>query len=452
MQKNDIIELEITDLTNEGNGVGRYNGIAVFVPYTAIGDVIKCRIVKDKKSYYYGIIESIIKPSESRLSSDCEAFGRCGGCSFRHITYEQELSAKQKFVTDAFKRIGGLDVEFSEIIGAKSTSNYRNKAQFPISTDENGKLYAGYYAKRSHRAIKCESCNLLPSIFLKICNDILDFSNERGLTSYNEKNGEGLLRHIFLRQGYHSGEIMIAIVATSKDYTNEFRALAKSLSVKYTQIKSFLLNVNSRSTNVILGDESITLFGEDHIHDIMCGNLVEISLKSFYQINTHQAELLYSKAAELASLTKDDTLLDLYCGAGTIGLSMAKNAKNLIGVEIVPESIENAKQNANINSIDNCEFICGDAGKAAKLLYEKGEHPNVIIADPARKGCDKASLEYMTKMVPDKIVMISCNPSTAARDCAILEELGYKAIKGQAVDLFPRTGHVECIILIVRKK
>ena len=452
-RKNDIAGLEITALTNEGNGVGRLaDGMVVFVPDTAPGDVIDCRIVKVGKRFCYGIIERMITLSEDRCESVCPAAGKCGGCCFRHLKYERELAEKERFVRDAFGRIGGLSPEFLPIVGSGEKERYRNKAQFPVKEDADGRLYAGFYARRSHRAVKCEDCLLLPREFTEIAERITGFCNERGVKAYDELTGRGELRHIFIRRGAHSGEIMAAAVVTSAEHKALFTELAAKLSGEYPKLKSFMLNINPERGNVILGRRSLTLFGGDRISDTMCGNRVSVSLDSFYQINTFQAERVYAQAAEFAGLTGQETLLDLYCGAGTVGLSMARKAGKLIGVEVVPQAIENARMNAAENGIKSAEFICGDAGEAARVLYERGENPDVIIADPARKGCTRDTLEYMAKMSPERIVMISCDPSTAARDCAVLGELGYRAERVRAFDLFPRTAHVECVVLMSKEK
>jgi 23S rRNA (uracil1939-C5)-methyltransferase len=449
--KNDIVTLEITALTCEGSGVGRLpDGMVVFVPDTAPGDVIDCRIVKVTKHYCYGMIDRLGKPSPKRCGDNCPVGRKCGGCCFRHIDYAHEAAEKQGFVRDAFERIGGLSPEFLPMIAADSPDRYRNKAQFPVSADESGRLFAGFFAKRSHRAIQSADCLLLPEEFIKMRDSIIDFCNDTGVTAYDERTGEGLLRHIFLRRGVHSGEIMAALVVTSDECTELFKRLGKRLAAEFSALRSFLLNVNPDRTNVILGGKTVTLFGREHIFDTMCGKTVSVSLHSFYQINTVQAERVYRQAAEFAGLTGGETLLDLYCGAGTIGLSMADSVKNLIGVEVIPQAIENAKANAAANGITNAEFICGDAGKAARVLFERGERPDVIIADPARKGCTRDTLEYMAKMDPARIVMISCNPATAARDCAILGELGYKTEKCRAADFFPRTNHVECVVMMTK--
>lgn len=450
LRKNETVTIEITGMTNEGNGVGRAQDIAVFVPMTAVGDVIECKIVKVEKKYCYGIIERIVKPSDKRCEPDCAVYAKCGGCAFRHFDYDEELRIKQEMVEASFKRIGHLELDYEPILGADNTDHYRNKAQYPVA-DVNGKVVCGFYSRRSHRVIEQTDCLLQPEIFKNILNDCLAYVNDNRISAYDEQTGRGLLRHIYLRRGEHSGEIMLCFVVKSIREGRIFKPLAELLSGKYKDIKSIVLNENPKQTNAILGERLETLCRSETITDIMCGNRIEISPLSFYQVNTVQAERLYSIAAEYADLKGDELLLDLYCGAGTIGLSMADKVKKLIGVEVVAPAIENAKRNAAANGINNAEFICGDAGKIAELLYERGERPDVIIADPARKGCTRDALEYMAKVSPERIVMISCNHATAARDCAILTELGYKAEKCRAVDLFPRSTHVECIVCLQRR-
>lgn len=447
MKKNDIIKLKIDGITNEGSGVGRYEGMAVFVPFTAIGDEINCRIVKLKKTFAYGIVEDIINLSNDRIEPDCCTYKKCGGCSFRHISYEAELKAKQSFVKDSFERIGKLSVPFDDIIGCKDIYHYRNKAQYPVC-EKNGRLRCGFYSKRSHRIVDNRDCSLQPENFNEIANFTAELLSEKGFTAYDEESGNGQIRHIYIRHGFHTGEIMLCIVATEN--SKHFKDISVEISNKFSEIKSIVLNINSNRTNVILGSQNIVLFGKAYITDIMCGNKVRISPHSFYQINTPQAEKLYSIAKEYADLKGDETLLDLYCGIGTIGFSMVESIKKLIGVEIVPDAVENAKLNAELNGIGNAEFICGDAGTVANMLIERGETPDIIIADPARKGCDSVSLDAMIKMSPKKIIMVSCNPSTAARDVRYLCDNGYEFTKGQAVDMFPRTTHVECVVLMTR--
>lgn len=449
MRKNDIVTLEITGMTNEGNGVGRFEGMAVFVPLTCIGDVIQCRIVKVQKSFCYGITDKLITPSKNRCEPQCAVFSKCGGCAFRHFTYEEELRVKLDFVRSSFERIGRLPLLPDEIIGSERVSHYRNKAQYPVCEQE-GRAVCGFYSRRSHRVIEQHGCDLQPEIFEGIIDMIMAYVNEKGIPAYDELSGRGTLRHIYLRRGENTGQIMLCLVVTKR--TNAFEGLYEELTQKFPDIKSIVQNINSKSTNAILGREFITAFGKDTIDDIMCGRRVTLSPASFYQVNTPQAQRLYEKAGEYASLKEGDILLDLYCGTGTIGLSLVREGCRLIGADIVPSSIENAKLNAAQNGIKNAEFICADAKDAASLFFNRGERPDVIIADPARKGCDRQTLEYMAKMEPKRIVMISCDHSTAARDIAVLREFGFEMTKCCAVDLFPRTAHVECISLMERSK
>ncbi|MGN0614079.1 MAG: 23S rRNA (uracil(1939)-C(5))-methyltransferase RlmD [Porcipelethomonas sp.] len=450
MKKNEIVRLEITDITSEGNGVGKAEGMAVFVPETATGDIIEAKIVKVLKSYAYGIVHEILTPSPDRIAPDCPYFPKCGGCSFRHISYESEMRLKEKFVYDAFTRIGKINTEFMPILGCGHPDRYRNKAQYPVGLS-GGKNICGFYAKRSHRIICGTDCRLLPEIFSEIAEFIIGYTNENGISGYDEVSGKGLLRHIFIRQGYHSGEIMVCLIVT-RSAPLKFSGLCHMLTERFSQIKSIVMNINPENTNVILGKKTVVLSGKESITDTMCRNEADISPEAFYQVNTPQAEKLYRQAEEFAKLSGRELLLDLYCGAGTIGLSMAHKAKKLIGVEIVSQAVENARKNAQRNGIDNAEFICADAGTAARKLAAEGIKPDVIILDPPRKGCDHQTLGAAVEMNPERIVMISCNPATAARDCAFLVENGYMTKRVRAVDLFPRTGHVECVVLMSRVK
>ena len=448
IKKNDRILLTITGMTEEGNGVGRYEGMAVFVPLSAVGDILNVHVTKVQKTYAYGIIDEILTPSPVRLSSDCAVFSKCGGCAFRHMTYEAEKDLKENFVKDAFLRIGKLEIPFQPILGCDEPDHYRNKAQYPVA-EENGKAVCGFYSRRSHRVVPFTDCRLQPEVFRTIVDFILEYVNFMQIPAYSEQAGKGLLRHIYLRRGYHSGEIMVCFV-TARTAKNEFMPLSKLLPEKFSDIKSVVLNVNPQNTNVILGRQTHTLWGTDTIRDTMCGNRIELSPQSFYQVNTHQAEKLYGLVAEYASLTGSESIMDLYCGAGTIGLSLAKRAKKVIGVEVVPQAIENAAGNARQNGITNMEFLCGDAAQVAVDLAAKGETPDIIIVDPPRKGCDRETLEAVLSMSPAKFIMVSCNPATAARDCAHMCENGYRMVEGRAVDLFPRTGHVETVVLMSR--
>ena len=445
MKKNDIVEIEITALSSECSGIGKKDGMVIFVPFSAIGDKLEVKILKVNKTYCYGKIERIITPSPDRVTPDCPVYTRCGGCSLRHISYEAQLRAKEQFVKDAFTRIGGLSPEFLPIIRNTNINGYRNKLQIPIGTDKDGNLIAGFYAFHSHRIVPCEQCLLQPDIFSKITADFLEISTGLDLTAYDEITHKGILRHLYLRKGYYSGEICLCIVVAKN--VPEIKILSDRLLEKYPEIVSSVINVNNRDTNVILGDEEIVLTSKNYICDIMCKNAVNIAPKAFYQVNTPCAEQLYSSACDFAE-PKGKTVLDLYCGAGTIGLSMARTAKKIIGVEIVPEAIENAKQNALANGITNCEFICADAAEAARILHSRNLRPDVIMVDPPRKGCGKDACEQIAAFSAPRIVMVSCNAATAARDCACFAELGYSTDKCVAVDMFSGTNHVETVVLL----
>ncbi len=441
MNKNDIIELTITDISADGSGVGKYEGIAVFVPLTAVGDVIRARILKVKKNYVYAKAEEIINPSACRISPCCSAFKQCGGCVFRHISYESECNSKQNRVRETMRRIGGIDIAPQPIMAARKSERYRNKAQYPIAADGS----VGFYAKHSHRVVSSQDCLLHPEEF-KTASDIFTrFIREKGISVYSEQTRRGLVRHLYLRRGEATGEIMVCVVANGEALPHA-DILVDNLKTAFGDaLKSVVLNVNAKDTNVVLGDKNILLYGREYIYDILCGVKVRISPFSFYQVNHDMAEILYKKAAEYAD-ARDKNVLDLYCGAGTIGLSMARKAKSVIGVEIVDAAIADAKENARDNDIKNARFICGDAADAAKKLRAEGITADVVILDPPRKGCDESLLKTVAQdFAPERVVYVSCDVATLSRDTAILETLGYKLKEYTPVDLFPRTAHVETV-------
>ena len=450
LKKNDRIKLKIESCSSNGSGVGHYEGMAIFVPATAPGDEITAHILKVKKTYAYAKVESVDVPSPDRIEAECPVYLRCGGCVFSHMKYSAEADIKASHVAECFRRIGGVEPEFEPIIAAETDFGYRNKAQFPVSV-ENGEVKLGFYSAHSHRVVHCPSCRLQPAEFEEILGVFSDYIKENGISAYNEIEHKGLLRHIYLRKGAKSGEIMVCAVINGKKLPDE-NGLAEKLTAKCPAIKSIIINSNTEKTNVILGKHCRTLWGEDYITDILCGLRFRISPLSFYQVNRDQAEKLYGKAAEYANLSGNETVLDLYCGAGTIGLSMASKAKSIIGVEIVPEAIEDANLNAALNGIENAEFICGDAPKAAEILKDKGIRPDVIILDPPRKGCAPDMIETAAAMSPERIVYVSCDPATLARDCGIFATLGYETVKATPVDMFPRTGHVETVCLLTKIK
>ena len=451
LQKNQILTLRIERLSSDGSGVAHSpDGETVFVPGAAPGDEADVRIVKDCKRYAFGILDHLRTPSPDRIPVDCAVAGPCGGCSLRHLDYTAELRAKQENVTDAFRRIGGLDVPVLDICPSPEVDRYRNKVQFPVGLDKNGNPCIGFYAGRTHRIVPCPDCKLQPGVLNEIGNALCRFFAENGIQPYNEETGRGLVRHIFLRRGAHSGQIMVCLVCTRPNLPHA-DALCTRLREQFADIATILLNVNSKNTNVILGTETHTLYGPGYIEDTLCGVPVQLGPLSFYQVNTLAAERLYGIAAQYAQLTPDDLLLDLYCGMGTIGLSMVDHCRELVGVEIVPEAIESAKSNAarmgDAVAAKSC-FFCADAGQAATRLAAEGLHPDVVMLDPPRKGCDEATLSAVVRMAPRRVVYVSCNPATAARDAAWLENNGYHAEKVQPVDLFPRTKHCEAVLLL----
>ncbi|MDR0947150.1 MAG: 23S rRNA (uracil(1939)-C(5))-methyltransferase RlmD [Ruminococcus sp.] len=434
MKKNDNITLSITGLTSEGMGLGRYtendSNIVIFVPFSAVGDVLDIHIVKLHKNYAYGKINRIITPSPDRIEADCPHFMKCGGCDYRHITYDAEIAAKKQIVIDAFSRIGGFDIGDIEIEPSLNENHYRNKAQLPVEITSDGAFY-GFYAKNSHRIIRISDCKLQPTEFDLYCN----FAVKLKLPG---------IRHFYLRKT-RNGDVMFCFVA-DRFYT-EYKNAAEIITQKFPAIKSVILNINPDNTNVILGKKNRTLCGADFLVDYICGKTVKISPNSFYQVNTPAAEKLYEKVAEYAE-PDGKTVLDLYCGIGTIGLSLADRALKVVGAEIVPEAVKNCEENIRLNNLTNMSAHGGDAGEIAARFEREGLKPDIIITDPPRKGCDNKTLDSIVKMNPERIVMVSCNPATAARDCKFLCEHGYSLKKLSAHDMFPRTANVECIVLM----
>lgn len=447
LKKNDFISLKIESITNEGSGVGRHEGMAVFVPMSAPGDLLQVRIVKVLSSYCYGIIHQVLELSSCRAQPGCTSYKRCGGCSLRHLTYEAELAAKESWVADAIRRIGGFDHSVLPILPSPLDEGYRNKAQYPIGKDPAGRAFCGFFARRTHDIIPGEDCRLQPEIFASIARAVCRYIDETGGDVYDEASGKGLFRHLYLRRGEATGQVMACLVAARREIPQPQR-LVEAVRQACPQAASILLNVNPRRTNVILGAETVTLWGEPRIRDILCGVEVSISPLSFYQVNRQGAQVLYGAAARLAALRPGDTLLDLYCGAGTIGLSMAGQARELIGVEVVKSAVRDARKNAARAGIGNCRFLCADASRAAAQLVEEGVRPDVVVVDPPRKGCDPQGLEAIAAMAPQRVVYVSCNPATQARDLRLLAGSGYQLESVQPVDMFPRTAHVETVCLL----
>ncbi|MBQ7173011.1 MAG: 23S rRNA (uracil(1939)-C(5))-methyltransferase RlmD [Clostridia bacterium] len=450
--KNDLLELSIEGLSNLGAGIAHAeDGCVVFVQNAVPGDTVKAKIIKTNKSYLVARVETILQPSPDRVENDCSSKG-CGGCIYRSLSYEAELTEKRAYVAGAFQK-AGLSVEVETVRTTGVTEGYRNKAQYPVQAGKHG-LEAGFFAAYTHRVVPCDDCRLQPKVFGEIVAFTTIFCNQNGISAYDEVSGKGLLRHIFLRMGKATGEILVCLVLNGKKLPKE-AAFAKELVERFPAVKSVQISVNEQNTNVVLGDTFRVIAGRDYIEDILCGLRFRISAGSFYQVNHDACELLYGIAKEKADLHGGETILDLYCGIGTIGLSMAKDARRVVGIEIVLEAIDCAKENAKANGIANAHFFCGDAGKAEALLQnaerELGDLSGAtVILDPPRKGCAEKLLHYLAKRDFQRIVYVSCNPDTLARDCRILSDLGYQIGKVTPVDLFPRTGHVESVVLLSR--
>ena len=446
LQKNKIYRTEFTGYTAEGAAVAKINGMTVFVSGGAVGDQCDVKIIKVGKKLAFGKIEKIIIPSKHRIKPVCIHAGKCGGCSYQHITYEEELNAKKQKVADALSRIGGFKNLDIKITGADETMHYRNKAQFPVG-EQNGVPYTGFYRSRSHDIVRADKCFIVKEIANDIAKCICNWMEKFKIPAYDENKKTGLIRHIYIRTGEISKEVQVCLI-TARNKIPNIEDLIDNLTKSFEQITSIVQNINKRTDNVILGDKTITLWGDDYLQDTLCSNVFKLSPHAFYQVNHAQTEKLYGFALEYANLTGKENVIDLYCGAGTITLALAAHAKNVIGVEIVPEAIENAKANAKINGIENIEFICADAGQAALMLAQRGTKPDVLMVDPPRKGLNEQAIEAILQMNPEKIVYISCDPATLARDCKLLCNDNYKIEKVMAVDLFPRTYHVETVCLL----
>lgn len=449
LQKNKVYRAEIMDYTTDGSGVARIDGMAVFVPNTAVGDQCDIRIVKVNKKMAFGRVESIVISSRDRIEPACPVAGKCGGCCYQHISYEAELRAKFKKVDDALTRLGGASGVLDGITGAGDTARYRNKAQYPVGQDAHG-TYVGFYRSHSHDIVRTEQCMIQAERADRLAQEVCAWMDAHQITAYDERTQKGLIRHIYVRTGAVSGETHLCLVATRGKIPQQEDLVQRLVNVEPSLV-GIVVNINKRSDNVILGEHTLTLWGEPVLQDSLCGNVFRLSPHAFYQVNHAQTERLYAHALEQAALTGQETVIDLYCGAGTITLALAAKAKRVIGVEIVPEAIENAKENAERNGVQNVEFLCADAGQAAMLLAERGECPDVLTVDPPRKGLDEQAVEAICKMQPPRIVYVSCDPATLARDVKRFAEGGYQIVCAHAFDLFPRTKHVETVVLLSRK-
>ena len=448
--KNERFTLTITDINNLGFGVGRApDGKVVFVAHTADGDECEIEIIKSARDYAVGRLLRLITPSPHREAPHCTVRG-CGGCAYTVIGYDHERELKRRTVEAAFCK-AGVSVTVGQVQGTGVTCGYRNKAQYPVQSGKDGRPVIGFYAPKSHRVAEAAHCPLTPPLFGEICDAVREHMIAYGVRPYDEESGDGLLRHIYLRASEDCREVLLTLVVTKPDYPAADRLVA-ALTERFPTLVGILLNINRRNTNVILGSEYKTLYGRDHIFDTLADVRLKIAPAAFYQVNRAAAEMLYRKAAELAALSGDEVLLDLYCGTGSIGLSMAGKVRHLFGIEIVPEAIACARENAAAAGIENATFAVGDAAATGAILRRHGvEHPDVIILDPPRAGADTALLDTIAALSPSRLVYISCNPATLARDVAYLIGKGFTPGEVTPFDLFPRTGHVESVVCLARK-
>lgn len=436
LNKNEEYIVDIVDQGIDGEGIARINGFTVFIDGAIKGEKVKVAVIKVLSSFGYARLLEILKKSESRVDSDCSAFKRCGGCSLRHIKYEKTLEIKTDMVKNCLIKALGFEPKVNQCIGMNNPMNYRNKLQYPVGINKDGKPVMGVYAKRTHEIVETSNCLIQDEESSKIANDILSLMQKYEIEPYNEAQRSGTVRHIIIRKGKKTNEIMVNIVTNTNEMKNSTN-LTKELKEKYKNIKTIVQNINSKNTNVILGDTTRVLYGSGYIEDYLGDFKFKISPLSFYQVNPTQTEVLYNKAVEYAKLSGGETIFDLYCGIGTIGIFASKKVKKIYGIEVIPQAIENAKENANLNNAENCEFFAGEVEKILPELVQRCE-ADVVFIDPPRKGCDKKVLDTLLEVKPKKIVYISCNPATLARDIAVLQEK-YELVEVQPVDMFPFT-------------
>jgi 23S rRNA (uracil1939-C5)-methyltransferase len=449
--RNHTYTIDIVSLGHSGEGVGKYEGFTVFVPHGLPGETIEATITEVKKSYAKGKLKRIVKPAEARCQPKCPIYYQCGGCQLQHVAYDEQLILKRQTVVDAVTRIGKLnDVVIHPTIRASDSWYYRNKMQFPIGT-VNGKVAVGCFAQGTHNIINTEHCFIQHEANNTVAQTVQKIITELGISTYDERTGEGVMRHVLGRVGTATNEVMVVLVTATHELPHQERIIAH-LRQSVPNLVSVVQNINTDRTNVILGNRTKTLWGQNTITDKLGEFTFHISARSFFQVNTKQAEVLYNKAVEYAGLSGEETVIDAYCGTGTITLFLARQAKKVYGIEIVEPAIRDARHNAQINQISNVEFIVGDAVNVMPQMFKQGIHPQTIVVDPPRAGCEKQVLETFAAMQPERIVYVSCNPSSLARDLAVLEEYGYKTIEIQPVDMFSHTYHVECVALIESRK
>ena len=454
MEKNQEFTVSIEDMSEDGAGIGKLDGYIWFIKDAVIGDVVRARAMKMKKNYGFARLMEILTPSEARVEPKCPVARQCGGCQLQAMSYEEQLKFKERKVKNHLLRIGKFkedEIHMLPIMGMKEPWRYRNKAQFPFGLDKNGNIVAGFYAGRTHDIIECEDCLLGVEENKDILGIIKGFMRVHGIRPYDETTHKGLVRHALIRKGFHSGEIMVCLVINGKDIPAKEQLVEELRQVK--GMTSISYSINQEKTNVIMGKEIVNLYGPGYITDNIGNVTYQISPLSFYQVNPVQTEKLYGTALEYAGLTGNETVWDLYCGIGTISLFLAQNAKKVYGVEIVPQAIEDARRNAALNNITNAEFFTGKAEEVLPEQYEKNKvYADVIVVDPPRKGCDQVCLDTILKMAPKRVVYVSCDSSTLARDLRYLADGGYEVEKVRCCDMFGQSCHVETVVLLTQQK
>jgi 23S rRNA (uracil1939-C5)-methyltransferase len=449
IKKSKDYTIEITGMTHEGQGVGRIDNFTIFVDGAITEELVEIKVIKVTKSYGVGKLLNILRPSEDRIKPFCSVYKRCGGCSLQHMDYNAQLKFKTDLVRETIRRIGKLEnVVVHDTIGMQKAFNYRNKAQYPVASI-NGEVVIGFYARRSHDVIHSDKCQIQDELSDRVRNIVRDFIMKNKISVYDEGTRKGLIRHVMTRKGFKTGEVMVVLVINGDDIPKK-QELVDTLVSKIKEIKSVVLNVNTGNTNIIMGKENIIIYGNGYISDFIGKYRFNISPLSFFQVNPLQTEVLYNKVLEYAGLTGGETVFDLYCGTGTIALFLSEKAKKVYGVEVVEDAIVDARKNAEINGVTNVEFMVGEAEKVIPDLYSRGVRADVVVVDPPRKGCDEVLLKTLVDMQPERIVYVSCNPATLARDLGYLGERGFKALEVQPVDMFPWTSHVECVTLMSR--
>ncbi|MDW7652289.1 MAG: 23S rRNA (uracil(1939)-C(5))-methyltransferase RlmD [Bacillota bacterium] len=448
VEKGQILQLDIDNINHDGEGVGRYQNFTVFVPGAVPGETVAAKVISVQKSYARALLQSVNKSSPARISPVCEHYETCGGCQLQHLAYAQQLKLKEDIVRDTLKRIGGLEPSVRPTIGMSDPWRYRNKAQVPVGFTD-GTVRAGFYAKRSHNIVDLTCCHIQHPANDHVVHTVRSILSELAIPIYNEKTRKGIIRHIMARVSFATGEVLIILITNGRSLPRQDELISR-LRKSIENLCGIVQNINTRPGNIILGNTEHTLWGKPYLTEKLSGLTFHISPRSFFQVNPVQTEVLYSKAKEFAALTGTETVFDLYCGIGTISLYLAESAGKVIGVESVPAAVSDARHNAELNHVKNAEFHAGLAEEVVLRLFKEGCRADVVVVDPPRKGCDEALLATMVNMNPNRIVYISCNPATLARDLKYLAAHGFHLVEVQPVDMFPHTAHVECVVLMSR--